>query len=219
MTFEEADKIARGPEGNRMTLWPNRAAWLYESAKSVAHLNGEFWECGVYRGGSAKLVSEVLKAFGHDQILRLFDTFEGFKNITTDDGDFHAAKDGEMKYWSNVDAAVADIQTFLNSNFVRVHAGVVPDSLQQFDNSRIAYAYLDMDLYDATLGAMKFVLPRMVPGGVIVIDDCGDKNWPGVEKAVRETKGTLELEIRSCINPYEPVETAYVGWRGEIKIP
>lgn len=214
MTFEQAEKAGR--KDNRMMIWPQRARWLYEAAESVIHLDGEFWETGVYQGGSAKMISELIKASEKKHIFRLFDTFEGFADVTSKDG---TAKNGDLKYWESVVAGVNSVRDFLDSDFVSIYPGRVPVTFAGLEDSRIAYAYLDTDLYYSIRGAMEFILPRMVSGGVIVIDDCGDPLAPGVEEAANETKGNLILEKRSCINPFEPAETAHVGWRGEIRIP
>lgn len=100
MTFEEAQILARGPDGDAMTLWPERAKWLWESASQALSLDGEFWECGVYRGGSARLPAELIKTSDKPHRLRLFDTFEGFISVQPEDGSFHAARVGEMKHFA-----------------------------------------------------------------------------------------------------------------------
>jgi O-methyltransferase len=214
MDFNQAEKTARGPAGDMMALWTNRAKSLYEAAESVIHLDGEFWEMGVYRGGSAKLISELIRSSDKPRIFRLFDTFQGFTGIT--DNDEGSGQEGEMKYWQTVDYAIQNLGEFLRADFVRIHPGAVPDSLSGLNNSKIAYAYLDMDLYYPTREAMKFILPRMVSGGIIVIDDCGDKVWPGVLKAVNETKGDLDLVNTPFQSPYD---LDYCGWQGVIRIP
>ena len=210
MDFETAEIAAR--KRNRLALWSNRAKKLYEAAESVVHLDGEFWECGVYQGGSAKLISELLRDQNVPHVLRLFDTFEGFTGISPEDEG--SGEEGEMKYWPTVAQAVEDIRNFIGENFVSIHPGAVPRSFAGLENSKIAYAYLDMDLYYPTREAMKFLLPRMVPGGIIVIDDCGDYCWPGVEKAVNETKGNSVFEKFSFSSPDG---SSYVGWQGQIR--
>lgn len=210
MTFEEAHATALGPEGKRrLALWPERAEWLYRAAESVLHLDGEFWECGTYKGGSAKLLAELLST--SPRTLRLFDTFRGFTGITEKDGVSSIIKEGEMFYSED---AVEDVRQFVNRSFVSIHPGPVPSGFTGLESSRIAFVYLDMDLYQPTRDAMLFVLPRMVSGGMIVIDDCGDKNWPGVEIAVEETKGDLILQKASSQSPYD----LYVGWQGRIQL-
>ena len=207
MNFYEAQREAR--VGDRMALWPERAQWLYDCAVSVLHLDGEYWECGSWRGGSAKLLSCVLRE--RPRPLRLFDTFTGFANVDNSvDGPVSA--NGDMFYSHD---AVNDIRAFINESFCTLHPGAIPAGFTGFEDSKIALAYLDVDLYQPTVEAMKFILPRMVPGGMIVIDDCGDPNWPGVEKAVRENMGNNVLTLHGSQDPYH---NEYIGWQGRIQL-
>jgi hypothetical protein len=45
---------------------------------------------------------------------------------------------------------------------------------------------VDLDLYEGTKQALKFLLPRMNKGGIIAIDDYYSKSWIGVKKSVLE---------------------------------
>lgn len=64
--------------------------------------------------------------------------------------------------------------------------GYFPDTVQGLEGHTFCFVYLDADLYTSIRDGLAFFYPRMIPGGVIVIDDYGTDNWPGVEKAVYE---------------------------------
>lgn len=51
---------------------------------------------------------------------------------------------------------------------------------------QIAFAFLDGDFYESILDSLKRVWPRLVPGGVITIDDYSREALPGVERAVHD---------------------------------
>src|SRR5688572_25071213 len=53
----------------------DRCYVLYSLASQALHVEGEFWECGVYRGGTAHLLADVISSSGREKTLRLFDTF------------------------------------------------------------------------------------------------------------------------------------------------
>jgi hypothetical protein len=116
--------------------------------------------------------------------------------------------------WYSHDA-VNDIKNFINEDFVSLHPGAIPLGFKGLEDSTIALAYLDVDLYYPTKKAMEFILPRMEKGGVIVIDDCGDTNWPGVEKAINETRCGLRLDLMRSNDPHNP---GYFGWMGKIQL-
>lgn len=52
--------------------------------------------------------------------------------------------------------------------------------------THIAFAFLDGDFYESIRDSLKLVLPRMQPGGTIIIDDYAREALPGVAKAVHE---------------------------------
>src|ERR1051326_3789531 len=55
----------------------DRAWVLYSLALQASSVAGDFWECGVYRGGTAHLLAEVLTRENARKKLHLFDTFTG----------------------------------------------------------------------------------------------------------------------------------------------
>jgi O-methyltransferase len=182
-TFREAYEVSRSLD---TLVGEDRARYLWEEALRCAGLEGEFWECGVYRGGTAALLVRALWESGHPRHLMLFDTFDGLPAPcplvdTHDKGEFKAEFSELTKF-------------FASAPFVTVVKGTVPLILEQVEASRsvpsrISLAHLDLDLYEGTLGALDFIWPRLVPGGVIVIDDYeweGSIGCPGVKKAVDE---------------------------------
>jgi O-methyltransferase len=141
---------------------------------------GEIWECGVHTGlGAAALVQRA-----QGRLVRLFDTFSGRPEGTPEDGVCSTSRFD--------DTSVARVQDLLNrvaaTGPFMFHVGLVPNTFQGLEGSRIAYASLDMDLYAPMRAAIGFIWPRLLPGGVLVVDDAvtehAHKLWPGVAKAV-----------------------------------
>ena len=59
---------------------PDRCHLLYSLALQALNLNGEVWECGVYKGGTALLLASLIAEKADPSrrpTIRLFDTFEG----------------------------------------------------------------------------------------------------------------------------------------------
>ena len=61
--------------GRYTIVSPDRCYILKSLADYATHLNGDFAECGVYKGGTALLLCRVLNNV--DKTLYLFDSFEG----------------------------------------------------------------------------------------------------------------------------------------------
>jgi O-methyltransferase len=101
-------------------------------------------------------------------------------------------KDGVKSNQGAGDKKFADVDfTEIKSYFtdfpnVIFKRGFFPDTAEGLESQKFCFVYLDADLYQSTKDGLDFFYPRMVPGGIIMFDDYGTSNWPGVEKAVRE---------------------------------
>ena len=72
---------------------------------------------------------------------------------------------------------------------VIIKKGYFPQSVigdKNLENESFCFVSLDADLYKPILEGLKFFYPKMVKGGVIVIDDYYSQLYSGVKKAVDE---------------------------------
>jgi O-methyltransferase len=125
---------------------------------------GEYWECGVYKGGSAVLLADCIQSSGQNIRLRLFDTFEG-----------HPYDDvkpyGHRKNGFSDTSYTAVLHSLSGFECAAIHRGVIPQSFEGFEAVQIRLAHLDLDLYQSTKDAIEFIWPRIMPGGIILEDD------------------------------------------------
>lgn len=149
---------------------------LVPVATACLSVQGEFWECGVHRGKRSAVLRQLL--LGTGRTLRLFDTFAGRPA--------KGPRDTGPSATSFDDTSLDAVQARLPDRFIAWHPGVIPETFAGLENARIAFAYVDLDLYASTRDALAFVRPRLAPGGAIVVDDYGDPSWPGVRAAVDE---------------------------------
>jgi len=148
-------------------------------------LAGEFWECGVCRGNTAKMIKDRI---GDDRVLRLFDTFSSCPLPSPED-----LGGPEARWWS-FDTTLDLVKSRVSGPNVFYHVGVVPETFAGLEDAKVAFAYVDLTLYLGTKGALSFVVPRLVPGGTVFIRDYygSTKKWPGLVKAVDELGLDLE---------------------------
>jgi hypothetical protein len=66
--------------------------------------------------------------------------------------------------------------------------------------------YLDFDLYEPTLLALKEFLPRMPRGAIIAFDELHDPKWPGETVALLEEFNLNRYRLESF--PFEP----HISW-------
>ena len=77
------------------------------------------------------------------------------------------------------------------SHFEIIKGWITPRALAERSPDRIAFAYLDMDLYQSTYDVLRFLIDRMPAGGIAVIDDYGFFS-DGVCRAVTEIESQFE---------------------------
>ena len=68
--------------------------------------------------------------------------------------------------------------------------GPVEETVPRFAPERIALLRLDTDWYESTRHELEHLYDRLVPGGVLVIDDYG--SWQGARKATDDFLARLE---------------------------
>lgn len=163
----------------------DRCYMLYSCAKQAASLEGHWYECGVYKGGTAGM----LAALHEDNVLNqysklhLFDTFAGMPE-TDPDKDIHVAGDFND---TSIEFVSKHVKSFLSEkDRVEFHKGFIPETFQGLESHKISFAHIDVDIYKSIIDCCNFIYPRMLGGGFIVFDDYGFGSCPGARTAVDE---------------------------------
>jgi O-methyltransferase len=180
----------------------DRCHILYQLARQALSLRGDFWECGVYKGGTATLLAALLTTHAkleNQTKLHLFDTFEGMPE-TDPDKDLHQKGDF-------ADTGLESVQERVlkqNSEAVVFHPGRIPQTFVGMEDAKIAFAHIDVDIYQSIWDCCEFIYPRLVPGSFMIFDDYGFPSCPGARQAVDEFFRTkpeqpLVLPTGQCI--------------------
>jgi len=200
--------IIRAVRAHTMTS-PERLFSLIQAARyvSAAGIPGSIVECGVWRGGSMMAAAlALLEGSDSQRDLYLFDTFEGMSAPTAADVSIDGKTAStllEAPRSTAVDSAwcyatLPDVQAGLSStgypaermHFVR---GRVEDTLPGAAPASIALLRLDTDWYESTRHELEHLYPRLIPGGVLIIDDYG--HWDGCRKAVDEYFSSRHIQL------------------------
>src|SRR5664280_2722410 len=113
---------------------------LYRVCTRVRHLPYSVVECGVYRGGSLRLLARALP----DKTVWGFDTFAGMPAEMVRNFDTHRAGDFGDSSYDQVAAFLRDL------NNVRLVQGVFPESFAQVPpDEKFCLVHLDCDQYDS----------------------------------------------------------------------
>lgn len=177
-----------------------RIAAVSDSTAYIAEagIEGAIVECGVWRGGSMMAVALTLLEHGiTDRDLYLYDTFSGMTEPTAEDTS--SPYDGYSPHrrwrrhralgreWAGVPAEVVRERvesTGYPPGRVHLVEGKVEETLPGGAPERIALLRLDTDWYGSTKHELVELYPRLVEGGVLIVDDYG--HYEGARQAVDE---------------------------------
>lgn len=152
-------------------------------------ISGDFVECGVYRGASIIAIIRTLQRLGvTGREIWLYDTFEGMPEPEEVDQFYCEAPGDNMRFWDKtkrddggsdwVRAELNDVRANIAHAVYpteRIHfvKGMVEDTIPGTVPDKIALLRLDTDFYSSTKHEFVHLYPRVVSGGVVIIDDYG----------------------------------------------
>jgi hypothetical protein len=184
----------------------------YEIFKRVLDVQGSIIECGVLHGGglmSWAQFSAIFEPTNHQRRIVGFDTFSGFPRLSKPDRSSEAgeARPGGLAV-DSYDHLQQCIELFDMNRFIGHVQKVelvrgdatetIPKYLQENPQLIVSLLYLDFDIYEPTLAALKHFLPRMPKGAVIAFDELNSKDWRGESIAVLESLNLREYRIERC---------------------
>ena len=172
-----------------------RIGALYDSLEYIRanNIQGDFVECGVWKGGNILGIMEYL-AFHKmtDRKVFLYDTFEGMTPPEDIDKDLNGRKAEsileDVMCISPIDEV---LETIGRSSFPMVNVTLVQgdvcktlNSANHLHKNNLALLRLDTDWYASTKKEMEVLYPKLNFGGVLIVDDYG--HWKGSKTAVDE---------------------------------
>lgn len=162
----------------------DRRFMLVQVAEAVRGLEGSTAECGVFRGVGSGLICRALEGtYGSEDAHFAFDSFEGLPAPVERD---LLDKD---QWWTEGDlkseeAGVA--QLLAPFDHARIEVGWIPERFDQVGDRSFRLIHIDVDLHDPTRDSIEFFFPRLVHGGMMLLDDHGIVSCPGARAAAEE---------------------------------
>lgn len=174
----------------------------YELYKKILGMPGDILEFGVYKAASLIRMA-VFRDLLETTYSRKIVGFDAFGDFPTEglslptDRNFVPAFESEGGPGLDVEEVKAIFRGKGCGDNVRLIKGNVMETLPAFLNeqpqTRIALLHLDMDVYEPTQLAIELLWDRIVPGGVLVIDDYNAVE--GATRAVDEFLATSGRQI------------------------
>lgn len=191
---ERIDSLLRSAVG-RDRLWGElddecRQSSLVALLESVAGIDGDIIECGVFRGASIRRIARAIRDGRADRTIYACDSFEGFPEdgIGREDTTlFRPASLLKGKFTVAGDVP-ARLEHFFSAFGVqgRIVKGYFADTLPALADRNFAFVHIDCDTYRGHLECLSLLYDRVVPGGIVVFDDYRGPKWPGATRAVDE---------------------------------
>jgi len=163
------------------------------------NLEGDFVECGVWRGGNILLYKLLNDFYNLNKSIFAYDTFEGMTSPEDIDIDLKGnyaykllqvnKKSENIKNThcvAKIDTVKKNILRYSSLENISFITGQVEKTLLLEKNlpKKISVLRLDTDWYASTKIELEILYPRLVRGGVLIIDDYG--HWQGSRKATDE---------------------------------
>ncbi len=175
---------------------PDRAAKVYFEAFDRAiefvkmnQVDGDIVEFGTLEGFTATIFAKLIKEYHLSNELHLFDSFEGFPEITSkvdlnsyEVKDYKVWKSGGMALNSNIPELIKQkLKTIIPLERVFIHKGYFNDTFKKGTlKSRPSIVHIDCDLYQSAKEVLSnlFKFDLIQDGMIILFDDynCGRAN-------------------------------------------
>ena len=183
----------------RMNFTRILAHW--EIFKKVADLPGDVVEVGVYKGETFLTFAKFLEILcPGDRIKRVigFDSFKGLDDFTSADGGNISVgnmvggwnPDGFQNSLSSlIDLAHKDSFVPQKERLLMVDGDIRQTAaafIEKEPGMRISLLHLDVDLFEPTMAALDAFYPKIVTGGIVVLDEYACHEWPGETTALDE---------------------------------
>jgi DNA-binding transcriptional MerR regulator len=150
------------------------------------NIKGDLVECGVWLGGNLIIFDQLKKKYNSKKKIYGYDTFAGMPKPTVNDKDmqkkqfFETYKDLNQRYYSAKKLNLLEVKKNLDLNKVnlkqiKLFKGRVEDTLVKKENlpNKISLLRLDTDWFESTKVSLNQLYPKLVKGGVLIIDDYG----------------------------------------------
>lgn len=173
----------------------------YELFKMAQGVQGAIVECGIFKGASFVRFAGFRNLLGQrDQKVVGFDTFGAFPASSLEEDSPH------IKRWleNAGEQSISKDQLLevmrkkeIDNNVELVEGDVVetvPAYVKEHPDLQIALLNLDTDIYDPAVTILEHFWPRIVPGGVLILDDYNV--FPGETKAVDHYFKDMPIKIQ-----------------------
>ena len=195
---------------------------LFELYKKILDVPGDILEFGVRWGRHLTLFNSLrayLEPYNFYRRIIGFDTFEGFKKISDEDGKSSRIFEGAMSVSPNYENFIKDVLLLHEKETPISHIrkceikkGNASDQFKKFLNENpetiVALAYFDLDLFKPTKECLELLRECMPKGSIIAFDELTNHQFPGETIAFKEVYDINKIDLKKI--PGSPYPTYFV---------
>lgn len=174
--------------------------------EKIIKVQGSIIECGVYQANSLFIyahLSSILEPSNFNRKIIGFDTFEGFRAISNKDRkdinekNFSNTNYNHIKKWITMFDKNRSIGHINKIELVKGNAiKTIPKYVRENPHLIVSLLYLDFDIYEPTLTALKHLLPLVPKGGIIGFDELNSNKWEGETIALKELIKLNDIKLK-----------------------
>lgn len=159
-------------------LTPEKLRSLKRLARLIndTGIEGDFVECGTYKGGSAGVLSSEIA----QRHLWLYDSFRGMPPVQEIDGEGAKEAVGACRADEADVIRILSLLGVLKAQYT-IRKGYFDQTFKEPLPERVALLHCDADWYDSVTLVLETFYPRIPKGGCIILDDFGW--WEGTRIA------------------------------------
>ncbi|MBP6694998.1 MAG: hypothetical protein KA161_07705 [Saprospiraceae bacterium] len=178
----------------------DRLANLIRYNELIKELEGDVAEFGVFRGGSLELLAQL----NPGKTVWGIDSFEGLP-APTDKDNYHKEGDFKEVEYENIKGYFGTM--YRNVNLLKGFSPAIFLNIDPF--KKFCFVHIDVDLYQSVKDGLDYFYPRMVDGGVIILDDYGWESTEGAKKATDEFAAEINPNFFGELFYYGNGETSF----------
>ncbi|MBN4081100.1 hypothetical protein JYT44_01915 [Caldithrix abyssi] len=187
------------------------AKFLYinELYQHIINTPGVIMEFGVWWGANLAIFESlraVYEPYNYTRKAIGFDTFDGYASISSSDGEGELILDGNYNVADNYRDYLTRVLDYHQEENIMSHVSkyelvkgnaskTLREYLDKHPETIISLAYFDMQLYEPTKNCLKMILPHLVKGSVIAMDELNSWEFPGETIAFKEVIGLARYRI------------------------
>ena len=173
--------------------------FLCQCIEDTRDVSGDIAEIGCSNGATTVFLNNYMDARNIEKKYYAVDTFSGFVNEDIEFEVTARSKAKDLLVGFDVNKKKWFDRTMQENNIARVRS--IEADVNKYDLTGLAplsFILLDVDLYRPIWKALPELFQALIPGGIMVVDDCVSGNqWDGSYQAYREF--VEELNRPTCI--------------------